>query len=134
MNWRPSQYSRYQNDYQDLKSHYRSEDRYRPVDNHPQLRNYASRRFPNREQRESNYRNSASNYRHSGNNYYNYDNYYDDFNYSRDNYNHYVSCGYDDLQPGRSREESYRPDRVLRSKFSSASNRPKPYSYQRGRR
>lgn len=148
-NWRPS----HQNEYQDLKPQYRSQDRYLPVDSHFQSRNYVSRRFQNREQRGSNYRNSASNYHHSGNDYYNHDNYYnsdyfrryDDLDYSRDNYrnhensyhnyNNYASYGYDDFQPGRSREESYRPDRVMRSsKFSSASNRPKPYSYQTGRR
>ena len=147
MNWRPS----HQSKYQEFKPQYRSQDRYLPVDNHFQSRNYVSRGFPNREQRESNYRNSARNYHHSGNDYYNYDNYYnsdyfrhnDDFNYSRDNYRkredsyhnyNYASYGYDDFQPGRNREVSYRPDRVTRSKSSSASNRPKPYSYQTSRR
>lgn len=147
MNWRPAQYNRHLNEYHDLKPRCRSEDRYLPVDNHTQLRSYTSRRFPNREQRDhSNYRNSAGNYHHPGNNYYNYDNYrhYDDLNHSRNdyrnhensyhNYNNYASYDFDDFQPGRSREESYRRDHVMRSKPPSTSNRPKPYSYQRGRR
>lgn len=147
MNWRPAQYNRHLNEYHDLKPRCRSEDRYLPVDNHTQLRSYTSRRFPNREQRDhSNYRNSAGNYHHPGNNYYNYDNYrhYDDLNHSRNdyrnhensyhNYNNYASYDFDDFQPGRSREESYRRDHVMRSKPPSTSNRPKPYSYQSGRR
>lgn len=136
MNWRSAQDNRYQSGYHDLKPHYRSVDRYLPVDNYSQSRNYVSRRFSNSNQRDSNYRNSSSNY----DNYHNYG----DLNYSRNNYrnhensyhnyNNYASYGYDDSQRVRSREESYRHNHVIRSKPSSASNRPRPYPYQQDRR
>ena len=149
MNWRPAQYNRHPSRYQDFKTNYPSGDRYLPVDNHTQSRNYTTRRFSNSDQRDGNYRNSASNYRNSGRNYgnhHNSDNYrhLDEFNYSRNNhrnyensyhnYSNYAGSGYDDFQRGRSRDESYRHDHVMRSKSSSASNRPKPYFYQRDRR
>ncbi|KAL9982240.1 hypothetical protein ACROYT_G004265 [Oculina patagonica] len=141
--WSMARYSRHQNEYQDFKSHFHDEDRYQPIGSHTQSRNYASRRFSTNEHRDNNYHNFDNRYHNYDNNDRNFDNNYhnyDDFNYSRynshncdrsyHNYNNYASYGYDDYQPVRNREGSYRRDHVIRNTSSSSRDRPKPYSHQ----
>lgn len=145
-----AQYSRHQNEYHDFKTRYYNEEEYQPR----QSGNYASRRFSNNDHRDRNYHKSTSNYDNYDSKYRNYDydyhnsdktyHNYDNFNYSRNNYhnydsghrnyNNYASYGYDDHQPVKNRERSYRQDHVTRSKPSSSRDRPKPYSRERSRR
>ncbi|KAJ7385505.1 dual specificity phosphatase 11 (RNA RNP complex 1-interacting) [Desmophyllum pertusum] len=161
MNRRPVQYSKHQNEYHDLKSHYHNEDRYQPTGSHAQSRDYTPRRFSTRDHRDNNYHNSASNYHNndnnyhnsgnnyhnpgnnyhnSGNNYHNYDAFHRNYDSGHHNYNNYASYNYDDYRSVRNQEGSYRHDHVTRTRPSSLRDdrslreRPKPYSHHRTRR